>query len=169
MKPFYITTPIYYVNSTPTVGAAYTTMFADIMARFYKMDGYDVKFLTGTDEHGQKIEQSAQKNDEKEQEFVDRVSQKFRDLIELMKYEPTQFETLNDNFIRTTMPCHKGFVQDVWRTMVKNDWIYEGTYEGWYCVSDEAYYDESELIKGADGILRTELGSKAEWRKDLFL
>lgn len=166
MKPFYITTPIYYVNSDPHVGSAYTTMFADIMARFYKMCDYDVKFLTGTDEHGQKIEQSAKKNNEKEQEFVDRISQKFRDLVKLMKYEPTQFETLNDSFIRTTMPCHKAFVQDVWRIMVKNDWIYEGTYEGWYCISDEAYYDENELIKGADGILRTDLGKEAEWRKE---
>ncbi|MDD2839577.1 MAG: methionine--tRNA ligase [Rickettsiales bacterium] len=166
MKPFYITTPIYYVNSTPTVGAAYTTMFADILARFYKMDSYNVKFLTGTDEHGQKIEQSAKKNNEKEQEFVDRISLRFRDLIKLMDYQPTQFEILNDSFIRTTMPCHKAFVQDVWRVMVKNDWIYEGVYSGWYCVSDEAYYDESELIKGQDGILRTELGSKAEWREE---
>jgi len=166
MKPFYITTPIYYVNSDPHVGSAYTTMFADIMARFYKMDGYNVKFLTGTDEHGQKIEQSAKKNNEKEQEFVDRISQRFRDLVKLMKYEPTKFETLNDSFIRTTMPCHETFIQDVWRIMVKNDWIYEGTYEGWYCVSDEAYYDENELIKGADGVLRTDLGKEAEWKKE---
>ena len=166
MKNFYITTPIYYVNAEPHVGSAYTTLFADLLARFYNLNNYNVKFLTGTDEHGQKIEQSATKNNQTPIEFVDNVSQKFKDLIVLMDYKPTQFDFIKTNFIRTTNPIHIKFVQEVWRKLVENDWIYKGKYSGYYCVSDEAYYDESELIKGEDGILRTELGKTAEWKEE---
>ena len=167
MKTFYITTPIYYVNSDPHIGSAYTTLFSDMMAKFYKLNNYDVKFITGTDEHGQKIEQSSQKNNEKPQEFVDRISKKFQDLVKLMKYEPTYFDALDSNFIRTTLPCHKKFLQDVWRIMVKNDWLYEGKYEGWYCISDEAYYDENELVKDENGKYKTaDLGKSVEWKEE---
>ena len=166
MNKIYITTPIYYVNSEPHVGSAYTTLYADMMSRFYKLDNYDVKFLTGTDEHGQKIEQSAKKVNKDPQIFVDEVSQKFKDLIELMDYQPTQFDTIKTNFIRTTYKVHKDYVQDVWQKLIENDWLYIGKYTGWYCVSDEAYYDETELIKGEDGIYRTSLGKTTEWREE---
>ena len=165
-KKVYITTPIYYVNAEPHVGSAYTTLFADILSRFYNLDDYEVKFLTGTDEHGQKIEQEATKNNEKPIDFVNKVSKKFQDLIDLMKYEPTNFDFIKTNFIRTTNEIHKKFVQDVWRKLIENDWIYLGKYSGWYCISDEAYYDESELIKGEDGKYRTDLGKIAEWREE---
>ena len=166
MKTFYITTPIYYVNSDPHVGSAYTTLHADFLSKFYKLNGYDTKFLTGTDEHGQKIQQSAEKNNEDPQQFVDRISSKFRDLINIMDFKPDYFEALNDNFIRTTMPYHKKFIQNVWRKMVQNGWIYKGKYSGWYCVSDEAYYSEDELIKDENGKMRTELGKEAEWKEE---
>jgi len=154
------------VNSDPHVGSAYTTLHADLLARFYRLDGYDTKFLTGTDEHGQKIEQSAKKLNESPQAFADSVSKKFRDLIEAMDYTPDYFDPIRDNFLRTTMDCHIVFVQRIWRKMVENEWLYEGNYKGWYCVSDEAYYSEDELIKGDDGKLRTTLGKETEWREE---
>lgn len=166
MKTLYITTPIYYVNSDPHVGSAYTTLFADLVANFYRLNNYDVKFLTGTDEHGQKIEQSAKKLNQNPQEFVDNISQKFQDLVKLMNYTPDYFEIIDGNFIRTTMDCHIKFIQDVWRKMVKNGWLYEGNYKGWYCVSDEAYYTEDELIKDSDGNFKTSLGKSVEWREE---
>ena len=166
MKRVYITTPIYYVNSDPHVGSAYTTLFADLMANFYRLDNYDTKFLTGSDEHGQKIEQSAKKLNEEPKVFVDRISQKFRDLVKLMHYTPDYFDNIQDNFIRTTMKPHIKFIQNVWRKMVKNGWLYEGNYSGWYCVSDEAYYTEDELIKDKDGKFKTDLGKDVEWKEE---
>ena len=166
MKNFYVTTPIYYVNSDPHVGSAYTTLHADLLSRFYKLNNYNSKFLTGTDEHGQKIQQSAEKNNKKPQDFVDEISVKFRELVKTMNCKPDYFETLNDDFIRTTMSCHELFVQEVWKKMVENGWVYRGKYSGWYCVSDEAYYGEDELIKGEDGKMRTELGKEAEWKEE---
>lgn len=166
MKTFYVTTPIYYVNSEPHVGSAYTTLHSDLLARFYRLNSYNTKFLTGTDEHGQKIEQSAKLLDEEPQVFVDNISKKFRDLIKVMNYKPDYFDNLDDTFIRTTMNCHVLFVQEVWRKMIQNGWLYEGSYKGWYCVSDEAYYDEDELAKCEDGKLRTALGKEAEWKEE---
>lgn len=166
MKTFYVTTPIYYVNSEPHVGSAYTTLHADLLARFYRLNGYETKFLTGTDEHGQKIQQSAEKNNKTPQEFVNEISLKFRELVNSMNCTPDYFETLKDNFIRTTMSCHKSFVQKVWKKMVENNWLYKGKYSGWYCVSDEAYYGEDELIKCEDGKMKTELGKEAEWKEE---
>ena len=98
-KPYYITTPIYYVNDVPHIGHAYTTLACDVLARFMRLDGYDVKFLTGTDEHGQKVEKSAKLAGIDPQAFTDRVSQNFRDLAEAMNFS-------NDDFIRTTEPRH---------------------------------------------------------------
>jgi methionyl-tRNA synthetase len=166
MKTFYVTTPIYYVNDKPHIGSFYSTMFADILAKFYKLNDYDVKFLTGTDEHGQKIQQSSEKAGKNPKDFVDEVSVEFRKLIEIMDLHPTNFETINDNFIRTTMPPHIEFVQKVWKVLVKNDWIYKGKYEGWYCVSDEAFYTESDLVKQEDGSLKTSLGKNVEWKEE---
>jgi methionyl-tRNA synthetase len=164
-KTLYVTTPIYYVSAEPHIGSAYPTLFADILARFHKLNGYDVKFLTGTDEHGQKVQQYAVKDGKTPQEFVDILSVRFRKILEILELQPTPFENLNnDNFIRTTMPNHISFVQDVWRKLVKNDWIYKGKYEGWYCISDEAYYTESELIKDENGVYKTQLGAICEWK-----
>ncbi|GMO62697.1 MAG: methionine--tRNA ligase [Rickettsiales bacterium] len=162
-KTFFVTTPIYYVSAEPHIGSAYPTLFADILARFHKLDGYDVKFLTGTDEHGQKVEQSAKDEGKSPKDFVDNLSVRFREILNLLDLQPTHFDTLNDNFIRTTFPIHKKGVQEVWRVLVKNDWIYKGKYEGWYCVSDEAYYTEDELVKDGDN-WKTTLGKKVEWR-----
>ena len=140
-KGYYITTPIYYVNDKPHIGHAYTTLACDVIARFMRLDGRDVFFLTGTDEHGQKVEQSAAKAGKTAQDFVDEVSQNFRALAKTMEFT-------NDMFIRTTQPDHKAAVQALWKQLEAAGHIYLGTYEGWYSVRDEAYYTESELVDG---------------------
>jgi methionyl-tRNA synthetase len=172
-KPtFYITTPIYYVNGAPHIGSCYTTLACDIMARFKKLDGYDVKFLTGTDEHGQKIEQSAKEVGKSPQKFVDEISETFVDLIKLMNFEPSVFDSLgryknnNFSFIRTTHSAHGKVAQDIWIRLVKNGWIYRDKYSGWYCISDEAYYTESDLVKDKNGEWKTNLGKSVEWREE---
>jgi methionyl-tRNA synthetase len=140
-KSFYVTTPIYYVNDKPHIGHAYTNIAADVVARFKNLDGYDVKFLTGTDEHGQKVEKSAQKLGLATQEFVDKISKNFSSLAK-------DLNLWNYDFIRTTENRHKDFVQNVWQKLVSNGQIYLGKYAGWYSVRDEAYYTELELIDG---------------------
>ncbi|GHU27444.1 methionine--tRNA ligase [Bacilli bacterium] len=159
IENIFITTPIYYVNSEPHLGGVYTTLMADILCRFNKLCDRDTWYLTGTDEHGQKIQQSAKKAGKNEQEFVDEIARVFVDMAGYMKCE------YND-FIRTTEPRHKRFVQDIWRKLVKNGWIYRSKYSGWYCVSDEAYYSEDELIKSANGEFRTSLDRAVEWREE---
>ena len=148
---YYVTTPIYYVNDSPHIGHAYTTVACDALARFMRLDGMAVKFLTGTDEHGQKVEHAAQAAGEAPQDFVDRVSQRFRDLREPLGLT-------NDDFIRTTEDRHTASVQQLWRELVERDEIYLGTYAGWYSVRDEAFYAESELV---DGVAPT--GAPVEW------
>ncbi len=138
---YYITTPIYYVNDKPHIGHAYTTLACDVIARFMRLDGRDVFFLTGTDEHGQKVEQSAAKAGKSPQAFVDEVSQNFRTLAASMEFT-------NDMFIRTTQDSHKAAVQALWKKLEAEGHIYLGAYEGWYSVRDEAYYTESELVDG---------------------
>lgn len=158
-KPhFYITTPIYYINSEPHIGSGYTTIVCDVMTRYMKANGYDVKFLTGTDEHGQKVQRSAEAKGIESQKFADEISVKFRDLVRLLDCKPSYFEAIQDDFIRTTHPVHKQNVQAIWRKLYENGWIYKDSYAGWYCVSDEAFYDESELIDG-----KTSLGKEVEW------
>ena len=120
---YYISTPIYYVNDVPHIGHAYTTLACDVLARFKRLDGFDVMFLTGTDEHGQKVEKSAQAGGLKPQEFVDRVSQNFRDLGGIMGYS-------NDDFIRTTEARHVRSSQAIWQAIERNGDIYLGTYSG---------------------------------------
>ncbi|ASG22777.1 methionine--tRNA ligase [Nitrospirillum viridazoti] len=154
--PFYITTPIYYVNDVPHIGHAYTTIACDVMARFKRLDGYDVKFLTGTDEHGQKVEKSAEKAGIDPQAFTDRVSQNFRDLTGLLNIS-------NDDFIRTTEPRHIKSVQALWQKLVDSGDIYLGSYAGWYSVRDEAYYGEDELRTEADGRKFAPTGAECEW------
>lgn len=138
---YYVTTPIYYVNDKPHIGHAYTTLACDVIARFMRLDGRDVFFLTGTDEHGQKVEQSAAKAGKSPQTFVDEVSQNFRSLAKIMEFT-------NDKFIRTTQADHKAAVQALWKQLEAAGHIYLGAYEGWYSVRDEAYYTESELVDG---------------------
>lgn len=140
-KKIFITTPIYYVNAKPHIGHAYTTVVCDVFARFYRMMGYDVKFSTGTDEHGKKIEQSAVKLNKKPEEFVNEISQLFRDLLPVLNIS-------NDNFIRTTEPRHIKTVQQFWNKLKEKGYIYLGEYKGWYDIRNEAYFDESELIDG---------------------
>ena len=162
MTRFYITTPIYYVNDAPHIGHAYTTVACDVLARFMRLDGRDVHFLTGTDEHGQKVEKAARDAGTSPQEFTDRVSQNFRDLA-------VELDVSNDDFIRTTEPRHKACCAELWRRMAARkapdgqDNIYLGKYAGWYAVRDEAFYGEDELTTGPDGRKRAPSGAEAEW------
>jgi methionyl-tRNA synthetase len=133
-KKFYITTPIYYVNARPHIGHAYTTIACDAIARRQRMLGADTYFLTGTDEHGQKIERAAQAAGKTPQQFTDEVSAQFRALWERMGIT-------NDDFIRTTEERHKKRVQELFRRIRDNGHIYKGTYTGQYCVFDELYVD----------------------------
>lgn len=152
MKPtYYITTPIYYVNDKPHIGHAYTTIAADVIARFKRMDGYDVMFLTGTDEHGQKVSKSADLAGVDPQSFVDKVSKNFKDLMPLLNATP-------DRFIRTTEAIHKQAAQELWKRLVASGDIYLGSYSGWYSVRDEAFYAEAELIDG-----KAPTGAPVEW------
>jgi methionyl-tRNA synthetase len=155
-RPYYVTTPIYYVNDSPHIGHAYTTLACDVLARFKRLDGFDVKFLTGTDEHGQKVEKSAQAAGIAPQEFTDRVSQNFRDLALRMNYS-------NDDFIRTTEPRHKAACQALWQRLVERGAIFLGAYEGWYSVRDEAFWSEDELTAGPDGGKLAPTGAPVEW------
>ncbi len=155
-KTFYITTPIYYVNDKPHIGHAYTSIACDVLARFKRLDGYRVKFLTGTDEHGQKVEKSAEKAGVSPQDFVDMVSESFRELTQ-------QLNLSNDDFIRTTEPRHIASAQAIWKKLEESGDIYLGSYAGWYSVRDEAFYGESELIVGEDGNKRAPTGAPVEW------
>ncbi len=162
MKSYYITTPIYYVNDVPHIGHAYTTLACDVLARFKRLDGYEVFYLTGTDEHGQKVEKAAVSAGMTPKDFTDKVSANFRALAATMGYS-------NDDFIRTTEPRHIRASQAIWQAMAArktpkgNDNIYLGKYDGWYAVRDEAYYDESELTTGPDGKKRAPSGAEVEW------
>jgi len=133
-QKFYITTPIYYVNARPHIGHAYTTLVCDAIARRKRMLGFDTYFLTGTDEHGQKIERSAVAAGTTPKKFADEVSEMFRRLFEKMNIS-------NDDFIRTTEPRHKAGAQELWKRIQENGFIYKGTYSGQYCVFDELYVD----------------------------
>ena len=155
-KRYYVTTPIYYVNDAPHIGHAYTTLACDVLARFKRLDGYDVKFLTGTDEHGQKVEKSAAKAGLDPKTFTDRVSQNFRDLAAFMKFS-------NDDFIRTTEERHRHSCQALWARLIESDQIYLGNYAGWYAVRDEAFYGESELTVGPNGKKVAPSGAEVEW------
>ncbi|MGN0838245.1 MAG: methionine--tRNA ligase [Pyramidobacter sp.] len=135
-KNFYITTPIYYVNDVPHIGHAYTTIAADTMARYKRMDGYDVFFLTGTDEHGLKVSQSAEKRGITPQQLTDELSQNFRDLLPLI-------DATNDDFIRTTQERHIKVAQMVFKKLLAQGDIYKSKYKGWYCVPCETYVPEA--------------------------
>ena len=155
-KKFYITTPIYYPSAKPPMGHAYSSIIADFFARFKRIDGFQVHFLTGTDEHGLKIQRSAEKENVEPKQFCDQISETFRNLSKTLNLT-------NTDFIRTTEDRHKKTVQYLWNELLKNDDIYLSKYSGWYSVSDEAFYTEDE-IEEIDGNKRS-ISSKSsvEW------
>ncbi len=158
-KSFYVTTPIYYVNDVPHIGHSYTSIACDAMARFKRLDGYDVTFLTGTDEHGQKVAKTASLAGMDPKPFTDKVSQNFRDLTQTLNLS-------NDDFIRTTEARHKTACQALWNELFKRGEIYLGSYSGWYAVRDEAYYGEDELKDGPNGKKIAPSGAECEWMEE---
>jgi methionyl-tRNA synthetase len=155
-KSYYITTPIYYPSARPHMGHAYSSIIADFFARFKRMDGFDVHFLTGTDEHGLKIQRAAESKNIEPLKFCDQISQTFRDLSLTLNLS-------NTDFIRTTEERHKKTVQHLWSELEKNDDIYLSKYSGWYSVSDEAFYVEDEIIDKNGSKIAETSGSPVEW------
>ena len=155
-KYFYITTPIYYPSAKPHMGHAYSSIVADFFARFKRIDGYKVHFLTGTDEHGLKIQRAAENKGIDTLEFCNNISKTFKDLSKILNLT-------NTDFIRTTEKRHKDTVQYLWNQLEKNDEIYLSKYSGWYSVSDEAFYndDEIEEIDGKKKAISSQ--SVVEW------
>jgi methionyl-tRNA synthetase len=160
-KPrFYVTTAIAYPNGRPHMGHAYEAIATDVIARFKRLDGHEVRFLTGTDEHGLKIDQAARAAGMAPKDYVDQMVAPFRTLDE-------QLGISFDRFIRTTDADHKALVQALWQRMAANGDLYLGRYEGWYSVRDEAYYDEAELVEAQDAagatIKLSPQGTPVEW------
>ena len=158
-KRFYVTTPIYYVNGAPHIGHAYTSIATDVLARFKRLDGCDVFFLTGTDEHGQKVARAAADAGTDPQSFTDKVSADFRDMSDKMGVS-------YDDWIRTTEDRHKRSCTELWRRIADAGHIYLGHYEGWYAVRDEAFYDEAELTAAADGTKLAPTGAPVAWVRE---
>ncbi|KQM13059.1 methionine--tRNA ligase [Novosphingobium sp. Leaf2] len=155
-EPYYITTAISYPNGRPHIGHAYEAIAADVIARFKKAEGYDVRFQTGTDEHGLKMAQKARELGTTPAALADEMSAYFKDMCDALNID-------YDVFIRTTEPRHHAATQDLWRRMEAAGDLYLDRYEGWYSVRDEAYYDESELTTGEDGTKRSPQGTPVEW------
>jgi methionyl-tRNA synthetase len=155
-KHFYLTTPIFYVNGAPHIGHAYTMIAADVLARWKRLDGYEVFFLTGTDEHGQKVEKAAADAGKDPQLFTDEVSAVFADIAKQMNIS-------NDAFIRTTEARHKRASKALWERLQAAGHIYLGGYEGWYSVRDESFYDEAELVVNAKGEKAAPTGAPVEY------
>jgi len=154
-KPiFYVTTPIYYVNDVPHIGHAYTTIIADALARFKRLSGEDVFFLTGTDEHGQKVEKAATERGLKPLEHVDQMVVRFKDLWKALNIS-------YDFFIRTTQPIHEKGVQKIFKKLKDKGDIYKGTYKGWYCVSDENFLAEDVPLEEEGYKICPDCGKKA--------
>lgn len=158
-KKFYITTAISYPNGNPHIGHAYEAIAADILARFKRLDGYEVFFLTGTDDHGQKIYRTAQEKKISPQKMTDEISQNFIDMC-------TFFNISNDRFIRTSEQTHHEAVRAIWRKLEEKGDIYKDKYEGWYCVREEEFYTENELVKNERGEWQTPTNSPVEWVKE---
>jgi methionyl-tRNA synthetase len=158
-QKFYLTTPIFYPNGKPHIGHAYTAIATDALARFHRLDGRDVFFLSGTDEHGLKMQQTADAEGIPPKALADRNSAIFRDML-------TAVGCSNDDFIRTTEPRHHAACQALWQRMVDSGDIYLDRYSGWYSVRQEAYFDEKETTVGEDGIRREPLGSPVEWNEE---
>ncbi len=155
-KNFYITTPIYYPSARPHMGHAYSSIVADFFARFKRIDGYNVYFLTGTDEHGLKIQRAAEKQNKDPKTFCDEISKTFKDLSQTLNLS-------NTDFIRTTEDRHKKSVQNLWNILEKNKQIYLSKYSGWYSVSDEAFYNEDEVEEKDHKKIAKSSGSIVEW------
>ena len=155
-KTFYITTPIYYPSARPHMGHAYSSIIADFFARFKNIDGHKVHFLTGTDEHGLKVQRAAEKNGQDTQKFCDQISKTFQDLSKTLNLS-------NTDFIRTTEERHKKSVQHLWNELEKNDDIYLSNYSGWYSVSDEAFYNEDEIDEIDGKKVAKSSRSSVEW------
>ncbi|MDI6816221.1 MAG: methionine--tRNA ligase [Actinomycetota bacterium] len=154
-KAFYITTPIYYVNDVPHIGHGYSTIIADVMARYKRFTGYDVLFLTGTDEHGQKVEKAALEKGLSPQEHSDRMVEPWQSLW-------AKLNISYDDFIRTTQERHIKVVQSIFEALYDKGDIYKGLYEGWYCVHEETFYPESQLVGGCC----PECSREVEWLKE---
>lgn len=155
-KPFYVTTPIFYPNGEPHIGHAYTSVVADVLARFQRLAGRDVFFLSGTDEHGIKMLQTARAEGIEPIELADRNSHRFREMQAALDVVP-------DDWIRTTEPRHHAAGQEIWRLMQANGDIYLDSYSGWYSVRQEAFFDEKETTVRPDGVRVEPLGSPVEW------
>ena len=155
-KNFYITTPIYYPSGKPHMGHAYSSIVADIFARFKRLENYNVLFLTGTDEHGQKIQKEAKKNNKDPKIFCDELSETFRSLTKILNLS-------NNDFIRTTENRHHKSVLEIWNRLIASGDIYLGKYNGWYSVSDEAFYDEDEIENINGNRVSKSSGSNVEW------
>jgi len=153
---FYITTPIYYPSGEPHMGHAYSSIVADVLARFKRNDNFDVFFLTGTDEHGLKIQKAAQRENLNPLEYCNKISKVFVELTKILNLS-------NDDFIRTTEKRHYRAVTDLWNKLVESGDIYLSKYKGWYSVSDEAYYNEDEVIEKNGKKISTLSGSEVEW------
>ena len=153
---YYITTPIYYPSGEPHIGHAYSSIFADVFARFKRNDNCKVYFLTGTDEHGLKIQNSAEKSGLKPEIYCEKISKVFKDLT-------IKLNLSNDDFIRTTEKRHHAAVNDLWNRLVKSGDIYLSKYKGWYSVSDEAYYNQDEVIEKNGKKFSSFSGSEVEW------
>ena len=155
-KNYYITTPIYYPSAKPHMGHAYSSIIADFFARFKKIDGFNVFFLTGTDEHGLKIQRASEEKNIGTLEFCNEISKTFKDLTKTLNLT-------NTDFIRTTEERHKKTVQYLWNELEKNDEIYLSKYSGWYSVSDEAFYNEDEIEEIEGKKLAISSKSSVEW------
>ena len=155
-KHYYITTPIYYPSGKPHMGHAYSSIISDVFARFKKIDGYNVHFLTGTDEHGLKIQRASEENKMKPLEFCNKISKTFKNLCKILNLS-------NTDFIRTTEDRHKKSVQHLWKELEKSGDIYLSKYSGWYSVSDEAFYNENEIETKDGEKVSVNSGSRVEW------
>ena len=155
-KYYYITTPIYYPSAKPHMGHAYSSIVSDVFARFKNIDGYKVHFLTGTDEHGLKIQRAAEENKKNPLDFCNEISRTFKDLCNILNLS-------NTDFIRTTEDRHKTSVQHLWKELEKSDDIYLSKYSGWYSVSDEAFYGDDEIETKEGKKISITSGSNVEW------
>ncbi len=155
-KTFYLTTAIFYVNGAPHLGHAYEAIACDALARFKRLDGYDVMFLSGTDEYGEKNARTAAKEGIEPQAFVDRNAALFEEMTDYL-------DISNDDFLRTSQPRHHAAAQAIWQKLADAGDIYRGSYEGWYSVRDEAYFTEDELTKGEGGAFFAPSGAEVEW------
>lgn len=157
MKPYYMTTPIFYVNGEPHIGHMFSVLLADISCRWRTINGEQAVFMAGTDEHGIKVKEASEKAGfSSPKAFCDDISSQFREA----------WSALNiayGGFYRTTDPGHRETVYKLWETLLERGYIYEGEYSGWYCKSDEAFVTEKSLIRQADGTFRTESGHPVEW------